>query len=142
MRFVENTKFRKASEDEISKLEDRIQMYLPENYKFFLLKNSGGIPIPDRCPISAGIGEDKLQLIYSIIHLNNYDFSYWGEIIEVEYIPIGVFTSSSFLLMSLNERTLGEIFYWDCHTEEFEPPTFNALLPVADTISDLLLKLY
>ena len=112
----------KISQTDITELEKRIGFSLPDSYQKFLIQYNGGNPEPD-CFIIP-----NCQHIYSII--NNL----WGvlpnqwndleENIEIfehrfpqGFISIGRDLGSSQILISLEEKTYGKIYYWDVEEE-------------------------
>jgi hypothetical protein len=137
-----------ALESQIAKLESRFARNLPSDYRSFLRHYNGGKPIPNRFDYTLPDGRtwsDGISFFLGIDHQDRYQniFHYlriYDERLPQEFIPIGADSGGDLIVLSLSEKNLGSIYFWDHNeeAEEDEPPTYDNLYFVAKSFTDFL----
>ncbi len=138
---------REELEKKIAGLERGIGSRLPGDYKDFLMKDEKTWRDADRfeCKLRSG-GRWKGRIDY----LFKFSETPWDDLegqnreakdaIPAKTLAIADAANDDKLLMSLNRKDHGKIYFWD-HNEkapEDEPPARDNLYPVADSFSGLL----
>ncbi len=142
------------SKDDISELESKTNLNLPDEFKSFLLKYNGGSPV--ECGIDFETdknGRNYMEVGYFYgINRKPDILVYYNEILA-HRIPKGVLSiastnSNGFILLSTLEKTYGNVYFKDHEVEDsFEFNDSNDTLPgsmtlLANSFSDFLEKLY
>lgn len=133
--------FELITEEQIQLLEEKLRSRLPQDYRNFLLTYNGGNPKPNVFFINQEQQESNLCFLYGITAKKAYDL--WTNALDAyedmdrAILPIGEDPGGNQIYMSLNPDMYGHIFYRD-----HELPAIDCLFPIAESFTELLLKLY
>lgn len=145
----------KISEDDVLKIEKKLNANLPHSYKKFLMSYNGGKPIESNIDFDGSkikISGDSIKRFFGISEKPSNDLLHKMESIG-DYIPEKTFFianthSGNFFILSLREDSYGKIYYKDHEVEdktEFDPSNNKqpeSLVFVADSFDDFISRLY
>ena len=108
--------------DDINKFEKNFNIYLPDDYKSFLLKNNGGKSNKRRFKTSDGTITTSIMLFLPIskeveLNLNNFYTKYnLGKIVPSNFLPIGIDPADSLICLEIGGE--GKVYF--CDMDYFE----------------------
>ena len=127
---------------QVDRIEDRLGMKLPDEYRNFLLDHNGGTPEPRAFPI---VDFDKnpkglVQVFFRIddgIESSRLDWNYkvFKGRIPKELFPIACDDGGGLICLTISGTNVGAIYYWDFYGET-RPPTFDNVYPVAGSLGE------
>ena len=109
----------RLSESDISNLEIRIGMVLPEQYRWFLLDFNGGTPTPDTVDIEGLPGASAdVQVFFGIgrsVESNciEWNLATLAERLTEGLLPIAIDSGGSVFCLSLRRHDYGTVLYCD-----------------------------
>jgi cell wall assembly regulator SMI1 len=126
---------------DIRRLENRLGVKLPEEYRAFLEKYNGGRPNA-KYFLVVGFDNEPRQILdfYGIddpIESCRLDWNFevlFGRMPN-GFFPIACEDGGNIICLSLAAKSYGNIFYWD-HDEESQPATYVNVYKVADTFKE------
>ena len=141
--FTQNEDCTAASEEDISAFEQMHGVVLPSDYRAFLQCSGGGSPTDDLSRF-AGTG-DFVSVVFGLHQGAEWkrldhaiqDFGHDG----FAFMPIAVSNGGNYFLLRLAEPNRAAVYFWDHELESSSPPSFNALLFVADSFQSWLASL-
>ncbi len=134
------------TEADIAGLERDIGCTLPGGYREFLLKQNGGIPIPDGFFVQRGLGHELLEHAVHFFYALGPSAphaeirSVWKRFegrIPSELFPIGSDHFGNQICLGLCRTHVGEVLFWD-HELEHAPPTYQNIKPLALTFVEFI----
>jgi SMI1-KNR4 cell-wall len=135
---------------EIQQFEKQLGVEFPKDYVNFLANFNGGEPKLDTFEYKlqdgrVWTGGVRYFFGFNLDRLQNIDFfaSMRGDRIPENMIPIGLDDGGNFILLALNVKDKGKVYFWD-HNEESEddePPTNDNVYFVANSFTGFLEKL-
>ena len=114
-----------SSPDAIAQFEVRQGVLLPAEYKAFLLKSNGGMPIPDVFEVPGWHGQGSgLNFFYGIHEGEKVDRLDWAcrvydERIPADLIPIAYDAFGNNICIGWKGKRKGKIYFWD-HEDELD----------------------
>ncbi|MES2354414.1 MAG: SMI1/KNR4 family protein [Pseudomonadota bacterium] len=148
MTFAMKDVGRQLVEADIRKLERKLGLVLPEDYKVFLLKNNGGRPIPKFFPIE-GFENNPQGQIQDFFGLDDpiescrleWNYKTFAERLPQHLFPIACEDGGSLICLSLSGSDKGAVYYWDLYGET-QPPSYDNVYPIAETFKEFLDSLH
>jgi hypothetical protein len=149
-----NDSGKQLTQEDISALNKRLSLQIPDDYKVFLLKNNGGEPKEYAIKFNENqleIGGEELGYFYGLETKTENILDALDNLqhfLPENLIPIADTPGGNLFLLSVNKDTYGNVFYKDHEIEDsFEFSDSNKKLPesmllVANSFSDFLTKLY
>jgi hypothetical protein len=119
--------------EKISKLEEKLGMSLPDDYRGFLLRYNGGEP--ERNVSQTGSPRVGVHIFYGIIKRSSGE--HWRDLlwhrhllidrVPTNILPIAGDEGGNQICLSLRPESYGWIYYWDheLEAEEGQPATFD-----------------
>ncbi len=133
---------------DIQAVEQQLNIQFPDDYRRFLLAHNGGRPEPSVFDIIEGESAftDSMVDWFYCIDPGDYHFhivkkaKVFKDRMPPEFIPIGCDPGGNQICLVVAGEDKGMIFFWDHEQEmdEGEPPTYDNLFFIADSIDDLL----
>lgn len=141
----------KLTEQDISKIENELDVQLPQDYKNFLLKNNGGSPVEgwifDFTQIIPESDEpfENNSVIRKFSALSELPFFYGNliaeELIPKKFLPIASDPFGNEILLCADQDNYGRIYFAD--HEMYDPETdYWILTELADSFAEFIDKLY
>lgn len=135
---------RKLTEANISELEKRLGVNLLSEYKSFLLKYNGGIPIPRAFPIE-GLKNNPHGVVQEFLGIDcelessNLD---WNHEVMRGRLPSNLFAiacddGGDLICISLYGNDAGSVVFWDRH-QETNKPTYLNVYPIAKSFTEFI----
>jgi SMI1-KNR4 cell-wall len=146
MNLLMHDSYPRISEKEILNTEEEIGKSLPDDYKAFLLESNGGQPELKKFPIQNNENDDAgiLSWFLGICPGDYHDLltnvNRFSDRIPENLIPIARDPGGNLILMSLDGKDKGNVYFW-AHEEECdegETPNYDNLYPVADSFKRLI----
>jgi hypothetical protein len=119
---------RRLSLEDLTGLESRYGLRLPDDYARFLLEYNGGCPAPNAFPIQglAGNPFGAIQMFFGIDRKSvssniewNYDL-FVGDGIR-DLLPIACTGCGDCVCLTLSGEGAGSVVFWDAHTDAETP---------------------
>ena len=136
------------SDADITKLQSKLKLHLPEEYKSFLKKFNGGRPVPKFFQIGPKTDNTTGQVLdfFGIddpIESCRLDWNYevFSERMPNEFFPIACEDGGNVICLCLSTENFGSVYYWD-HGGETTPPTFSNVYKLALTLNQFLDELF
>lgn len=111
------------SDIDIARAEARLKVRFPKQYKDFLRRNNGGLPVPDGFP--DGTNASSLNYFFAINHdsdaldlCENVEGAREGSYMPPEYIPIATDDFSNLVCLLVEEPGMGEVYFLEHHVTE------------------------
>ncbi len=108
-----------VSEPQIDRLEESLDVKLPEDYRSFLLRTNGGKPHPAFFPVAGHktIRYGRLESLFGVgrpIKQSNIDWNYKNLIGQLPnyHFPIGITPEEDMVTLSLGRLDAGRIYFW------------------------------
>jgi hypothetical protein len=148
IRMIESEK--NLTPHEIKKVEERLNIQFPEEYKHFLLLYNGGHPQPEGFEYICEDHQNKSLVawflaIYDGKAENFLTFfkTYQGRIPE-NTVAIARDPGGNLILIGIGENNKGKIFFWlqDFEVEEGEVPDYSNVCLVANRFDEFLNSLF
>ncbi|MBK9259793.1 MAG: SMI1/KNR4 family protein [Polyangiaceae bacterium] len=124
MQIKEPNPYGATSPDAIAQFEARRGVLLPAEYKAFLLKSNGGMPIPDVFEVPGWHGQASELLTFYGIH-EDPDYSLdsncksYDERVPADLIPIATDSGGNNICIGWKGEREGKIYFWD-HEDELD----------------------
>lgn len=104
------------TEEEISRVEDVLQINFPTAYRAFLKRYNGGEPVPDGFP--DGSEASTLQYFLSVSDEPRSLIEVVGDMrrgnrIPPEYLPVGIDSFGNFVCLLVAGASAGKVYFWD-----------------------------
>jgi hypothetical protein len=137
----------RLSESDISNLEMRLGMALPEQYRRFLLDFNGGTPTPDTVDIEGLPGASAdVQVFFGIGRPVESSGLEWNmatlaERLKEGLLPIASDSGGSVFCLSLQGRNRGAVLYCDLQSVFVDFESDPKLYPVASDFEAFLKRL-
>jgi cell wall assembly regulator SMI1 len=143
----------KLLESDILRIEEKLTINLPEQYRTHLLKYNGGRPV--RCAFSTlGVNEGNYSPFSSGVHYFYAIYEGKQENFETKYnifkgrmpanmIPIASDGGGNQICVSVSGNDYGHIYFWD-HEDEADDdstPDYSNLTHLADSLNDFIQRL-
>jgi len=135
------------SEQDITDLEEKLNLVLPKDYRAFLKENNGGYPEPDGFDFMDGSDGSSVD---KFLEVNNskdesiieYYLSYKKRIPE-DFLPIAKDPGGNIILIKANSED-SQIYFWDHENEaeEGESPGMGNMHLIASSLQEFLDNLY
>jgi SMI1-KNR4 cell-wall len=125
------------SEIDVAGLERRVNARLPRTYRLFLVRNNGGVPIPETVDVPGAPGSPTdVQVFFGIgrgVESSDLD---WNAQTFLDRIPKGILpiacdSGGNLFCVGLSDSTAGQIFYCDLERAAhlyLVAPDFDAFL--------------
>lgn len=136
------------TEKEIQEVEKSLNVEFPAGYRRFLLAHNGGRPEPEVFLIPNNWLPGRRSMVdwfYSIEPTDEYNYivrvaKVFEDRMPPEFIPVGCDPGGNQICLVVSGEKRGQIYFWDHESEmdESEPPTYDNLYLIADSIDDLL----
>lgn len=133
---------------ELTALEKKLGVRLPDAYREFLLRINGGRP---RTLDAFDIGKKNSSLINMLYSMRRDDdeeeFTIYQEHLLFEdripkdLLPVGEDQGGSQICLGIGKENYGKVFFWDMEYED-EQPTYDNVYPIADSFAEFLDSLY
>jgi len=136
---------RALTSSDVKNLEIELNVSLPIEYVEFLLRNNGGIPIPNTYPIEGHEEEvGSIQVFFGIdrdiksscLDWNFREFNV-NKRIPNNLFPIGNSDTGDLICISLYGQDKGFVIFWDGMYES-EKATYSNVYKIASSFSDFL----
>jgi hypothetical protein len=108
-----------VSEPQIDRLEQSLDVKLPEDYRSFLLRTNGGKPHPAFFPVQGHktIHYGRLDSLFGVgrpVKQSNIDWNYKNLIGQLPnyHFPIGITPEEDMVTLSLGRLDAGRIYFW------------------------------
>lgn len=140
----DSNRFGSTNIKDIESFEAKYAIALPKEYKEFLLEYNGGAPTPS----TNKIPETDVQWLYGIHNGENWASLEWNietlkNRIPENTLPIAGDSLGNSFLLSLNNDTYGEIWFWDHELEGEEGESyFGNITKSANSFNDFIGNLY
>lgn len=134
-------------DEDIMRLERRLDIKLPELYRDHLLKHNGGYPNNACFSAEQGTGSciHYFYAIYDGEYSNFYEYYFIYKVEQQRMpnniIPVAYDESGNQICISVSGDDLGVVYFWD-HEEETQPATYENLYKISDDFNDFLDKLH
>ena len=135
------------NESDIGRIEERLELTLPKEYREFLLKNNGGKPIPDTVKYE-GEYFDYVSFFYAA-RFNTYgddlfrNVEEYNEYILPHYLLFGESPGGDVYCLSLKAEDLGAVYYWDHEMANYDgEPWEENMIKLAPSLNEFLAGLY
>jgi hypothetical protein len=146
MNFIMEDVGPKITRLDIKAMENKISVFLPEDYKIFLLESNGGAPNPRYFLIEGWENNDKggIDTFYGfsyIVQGFKYDLeehfeTYKGRI-PTNLFPIACTGMGDVIVLSVAGYDKGKVYIWD-HEQEHFPPTYDNIYKIADSFREFI----
>ncbi|GIK67151.1 MAG: SMI1/KNR4 family protein [Chloroflexota bacterium] len=133
---------------DIQAVEQQLNIKFPDDYRRFLLAHNGGRPEPEIFLIPDHPIPNQSSILNWFYSIDPSDYYYnilkmvkvFADRMPPEFIPIGCDPGGNQICLVVAGEDKGMIFFWDHEQEmdEGEPPTYDNLFFIADSIDDLL----
>lgn len=142
---------------DIKKIEKKLNINLPEDYKKHLLKYNGGHPIKNGYPLIEYIDNDPNDNSADIawflaIYDGEYDnflknyhtFKIWQKRMPDELIPIGCGSGGDQICISVKGNNYGKVYFWNHEQEAYEgeEPDYSNVHLIANSFTEFINSLY
>lgn len=141
----------KIDDKELSDLETRLKMKLPNDYKKFLLQNNGGIPIPNVFDFIDGDGQNSNSLVHYFYAVyndnghdnleNNYNFFKSERRIPSNILPIAEDPFGNMICISVSGDDYGKVYFWD-HELEGQSESYDNISLIASSFDEFINNLH
>lgn len=143
----------KISTLKLSKIEKKLSMRFPEDYKSFIIDTNGGIPEKDMLydfydEVTETKNTSIIRRFYSVCDENSeynleriFNTMYKEQIIEKDMLPIADDPLGNPLCISLKQSEYGTVYYLNHEFENVETG-FLMKSKIADNFSDFIKSLY
>ncbi|MDB5341497.1 MAG: / family protein [Planctomycetaceae bacterium] len=126
LEIVRHKGMRKATEEQIKRLEEKIGCGLPEEYRNFLKTCNGGYPNPDcvQVPGMEGIEAVGVGVLYHlqpskpVVDELLYEWEHVAKLLPKGHLPIA--GSSDIYTLSLHPKTFGSVYWWFHETDKVD----------------------
>jgi len=144
MQIVEPLSESGASEDTIRKLEQELNVELPDDYRRFLAESNGGRPEPSGFVFQTPDGQSSDSLVDWFLTLNPSEDLYTLSEYRMMYqdrtpplmLPIACDPFGNLVLLDIGARTKGTVCLWDHEQESMGKLTWENISNVAPSFSD------
>lgn len=142
------------SEKDLCLLEESLNVELPNDYRNFLLRHNGGLPVENSVRIfenKLGINSAAIGYFYSVgTKTENIEvcLNIISDRIPEKLIPIADTPNGNYFLISANPHNYGKIYYKDHETEDITQPDWaknilpESMIKIADSFSEFVDNLY
>lgn len=134
-----------ASEESIRTLEKRYRITLPKEYRDFLLKYNGGIPVPDAFDFANKNSGSTIDTFYGFVEedVNNLvsNIKDYRNRIPKSLFPIASDVFGNNICIGIKDDVYGKIYFWD-HESEKSKPDFSNITFVSDSFDKFINSLY
>jgi len=145
MKIVES--YKRLSGSDIARIEEKLKVKLPEEYREFLLKYNGGKPIPDAVR-HEGEYLDFVAFFYAA-RFNIYaddllrNVEEYSEYILDHYLPFAESPGGDVYCLSLKPDEHGSVYYWDHEMANYDgEPWEENMIKLARSFDEFLAGLY
>jgi hypothetical protein len=129
---------------DIAALEERLGILLPHDYKMFLMKYNGGLPVPRAFPIE-GLKNNPFGVIQEFLGIDcsletsNLDWNYkvMKGRLPANLFPIACDDGGDLICLSISGPDAGSVVFWDCHTEP-PVPSYENVYRIASSFGRFL----
>ncbi len=135
------------NDKDIERIEKRLKVKLPNEYREFLLKSNGGKPVPDTVKHD-GEYFDYVSYFYGA-RFNTYaddlfrNVEEYSEYILPHYLPIADSPGGDVYCLSLKPEDYGSIYYWDHEMANYDgDPWEENMVKLAGSLNVFLAGLY
>ncbi len=136
-----------VTDQELSDLEERLGVRLPDAYRDFLLAHNGGRPKPNVFQTQDNTGSSIDWFL--AVHNGPYDnfekyfinYKLTRRAVLGNLIPIGHDPGGNLICLSIQGEDRGSVYFWD-HEKETSPPTYANVHLIADNFAGLLTSLH
>jgi len=136
-----------VSEGQIDRIENDLDIKLPEDYRSWLVRTNGGKPTPAFFPVAGHktIHHSKIELIFGLgrpDRKTNIDWNYKNLIgtLPNYHFPIAITPEEDMVTMSLGRLDEGRIYFWI--RAEYNVAGDNEAYYVAGSFTKLLETIY
>jgi hypothetical protein len=134
------------TDDQIKKIENRLRISLPQDYKDFLLKHNGGYPDPDAFIFRRGEKSeegavDRFLAIHDGQHDNLARYLEWYKgRLPRNLFPVAHDPGGNLIAISVSGDDVGKVYFWDHdeEVEEGEAPDYRNVYLIADDFAGFL----
>ncbi len=139
---------RPLSPQDIQALEKAINAELLEDYRAFLLKYNGGVPVPNAFPIQ-GMKNNPIGILQEFFgidqHVESSNLVWNYETLKMR-LPSNLFAiagtgSGDLVCLILWGDDAGSVVFWDSYGET-EPPTYQNVYRVADNFNVFIASIH
>lgn len=124
----------RIADGDISAFEQRFGIRLPEDYREFLQKNSGGVPVSNEFDIPQLDGASSINEFLSITEIEANKEEVGDRFLSNSW-PIAYAEGGNYLCLVLGEKA--GVYFWDheLEAEEGQLPSWNNMFRVADNFA-------
>jgi len=138
------------NENDLTDLESKVNVKIPEQYRNFLLSHNGGKPRPNRFVTQDRKVESMIAKFLPIANieddnlLEEIEGITQADLIPQNLIPIATDPADNRLVLSLAGSDSGRIYYWSWDEEprKNHRPSYKYMRLVANSFDELLALLY
>lgn len=140
--------------EEITAIEDRLDICLPIEYRDFLLTNNGGRPRPDIFRFEKASGRYGTSCVHWFLKVDNGEYNNFQSYFETykverqrlpdELIPVANDPGGNLICIAVSGDCTGAVYFWDHDTEcdDGEVPTYENVFLIANTFKEFLISLF
>lgn len=145
----------RLSEEDLRRLESKIECRLPQQYMNFLLQHNGGLPEPSWFKIqwrgqewAEGWEADTVEYFLSIYDEPDANFLNYFETFEGriprDTIAIAFDPGGNLILLGTGDKNRGNVFFWmhSYETYEDEEPDYSNVGFVANSLDEFISSLF
>lgn len=130
---------------DIQKLERKLDIVLPNDYRAFLLQYNGGKPEPSAFPLPENPVDTHAMVdwFYCILNGDPYDLETFTNImvnrIPSGLLPIAIDPGGNQICIQASGVNRGKIYFWDHEEEPFhDPQDHSSTLLVANNFAEFI----
>jgi SMI1/KNR4 family protein SUKH-1 len=131
--------------DILKALEQYWGFGIPKDYREFLIKYNGGVPVPNCFSFKYDVEDGScIHSFFGIKKDENHNLlmniQLYQERIPANFLPIGDDSFGNLILLSVKGSDRGKIYFWDHEREvaEGEEPDYSNLTLIADSFNEFI----
>ena len=136
-----------VSELDIRRMERKIGLTFPAQYRFFLVRHNGGRPVEKYFKFTKGeaLHVGKVLDLFGIddpVESCNIEWNYevYRDRMPSGFLPIGCEDGGNIICMKCVQPELGAIYYWD-HDDESAVVSFKNMYKISESLDEFLSNL-
>lgn len=134
------------TERDIARVEMRLGISLPLQYREFLRSHNGGRPKPDAFPIADNASDDHGLVDYFLCIKDDdvYNLADWvtdfQNRVPPDLLPIAVDPGGNLICLAIAGQNTGKVYFWDHENEvtEGETPRYDNVYFVTNSFKDFV----
>lgn len=133
-RVIKKNPYGKIKLDELERLEKKLGIDLPEQYRDYLIRYNGGYFEKDRIKISDAEGNTRIHHMYGLHYGPDYERLNIDHLIRSEYLAICEDAFGNHFFIKINGVDHGAIYFLDHEESDFN----SALIKVTNSFSEFV----